>query len=89
LFDHRAEYQPANAAEPVNCNFDCHNSISVFQFPIQTAHSIGGGFSVNEETDGKASLGENPNSKPQSATKSLSFSRRRLTADFTDFTDSE
>ena len=29
LFDHRPEDQAANAAEPVNCNFYCHNSISV------------------------------------------------------------
>ena len=29
LFDHRPEHQATNAAEPVNCNFYCHNSISV------------------------------------------------------------
>ena len=28
LFDHRPEHQATNAAEPVNCNFYCHSSIS-------------------------------------------------------------
>ena len=28
LFDHRPEHQTTNAAEPVNCNFYCHNLIS-------------------------------------------------------------
>jgi hypothetical protein len=28
LFDHRPENQATNAAEPINCNFNCHNCIS-------------------------------------------------------------
>jgi len=28
LLDHRPEHQATNAAEPINCNFDCHNSFS-------------------------------------------------------------
>jgi hypothetical protein len=29
LFDHRPENQASNPAEPVNCNFNCHISISI------------------------------------------------------------
>src|SRR5258706_588069 len=47
-------------------------SISVFQFPIQNAHNIGGIFSVNEETGAKRQPRKNPkqiaNHKSQSAT---------------------
>jgi len=47
-------------------------SISVFQFPIQNAHNIGGIFSVNEETGTKRQSRKNPkqiaNHKSQPAT---------------------
>jgi methionine-rich copper-binding protein CopC len=39
LFDQRPENQAPNAAEPVNCYFNCHSSISVLiRVPKLTAH---------------------------------------------------
>ena len=50
LFDHRPEHQASDAAEPINCNFHCHSSISVLiRVPKLTAHLTERKRPVNEE----------------------------------------
>ena len=34
LFDQRPEHQAANAAEPIDCNFHCHNFSFDFGFSL-------------------------------------------------------
>ena len=48
LFDQRPEDQASNAAEPVNCNFYCHSSISILSNQRLTADDTGGRDAVNE-----------------------------------------